>query len=118
MLRKKFGDLGERIAQRYMEEKGYALWRKNFHGRVGEIDLVMLKRRIFLCVEVKLRTSLCAGYPEEAFTYQKMRKVYIVAYKVQQEYFPDHTLRIDGISIRYDTQKRTAFLKHWPNLFI
>lgn len=47
------GRLGEDIAAKYLEEKGYAIVDRNYNVGVGEIDLVCKKRKILYFVEVK-----------------------------------------------------------------
>lgn len=68
------GILGERIARRYLEQKGYVFREANFRWYGGEVDLVMQKGETYIFVEVKLRRpGAYAGH--EAVTRHKQYRV-------------------------------------------
>ena len=70
------GNLGEKKAAEFLERKGYFIIERNFRYRRGEIDIIARKGTLLLFVEVKTRTGNNAwGYPEEAVTNKKARKV-------------------------------------------
>lgn len=50
------GYFGEKVAQKYYENKGYKLAHKNFRSKHYEIDLIFVKDGSILFVEVKTRT--------------------------------------------------------------
>jgi putative endonuclease len=54
---KNLGNLGERLARRYLEERGFTFLEANFQWPGGEIDLVMKSEDRIVFVEVKLRTT-------------------------------------------------------------
>ena len=68
--KKEIGDLGERIAERFLQRKGWKLLYRNFRAPGGgEVDLVMrggatLEELVF--VEVKTRTFKGYGRPLDA----------------------------------------------------
>ena len=41
--RTELGALGERLAAKYLEKKGYRILERNFRCRMGEIDLIALR---------------------------------------------------------------------------
>src|SRR6059036_1570882 len=51
------GELGERIAERHLERRGYRVIERNFRTRYGEIDLIAVDRRAIVFCEVKTRLS-------------------------------------------------------------
>ena len=51
--KRKTGDLGEDLACRYLEEKGYKIVERNYLRKWGEIDIVAQKGQILSFVEVK-----------------------------------------------------------------
>ena len=58
-----FGKLGEEIAERYLQKKGYTVKAKNYRfGRV-EIDMICEHNKEIIFVEVKTRTSDQMEYP-------------------------------------------------------
>lgn len=69
------GNLGEKIAEKYLTSKGYRVLEKNYRIKTGEIDLIALKNNLLVFVEVKARTGLSYGYPYEAVHRQKQRKI-------------------------------------------
>ena len=67
------GMSGERIAALFLERHGYEILERNFHARVGELDLVAREEETgtLVFVEVKTRRSLKYGLPCEAVTAMK-----------------------------------------------
>ena len=53
--RKSLGAWGEERTARFLRRKGYRILARNFRTRLGEIDLVALRRRVLCFVEVKTR---------------------------------------------------------------
>ena len=54
---KKTGDDAERIAERFLNERGLKLVARNYRCRYGEIDLIMQQAETLVFVEVKLRKT-------------------------------------------------------------
>ncbi len=67
----KLGSWGESVALAYLEGKGYQLVQRNYRTRFGEIDLILKKDDLTVFVEVKTRSGLGFGFPEEAVTANK-----------------------------------------------
>ncbi len=111
----KLGKLGERLAAEYLTKKGYQLLETNYHRREGEVDLICKKDKSIVFVEVKTRTSIDFGWPEEAVTDSKVEKIEQAA----RRYLEDNNLnlpwQIDVISIIVNTQNKIMDLKHFQN---
>lgn len=73
------GKEGERVAERYLQKKGYRVVERNYRCPLGELDLVVLDRRVIVFVEVKTRTGHGFGTPVEAVEFRKQRKMIQVA---------------------------------------
>jgi len=71
-LRLEIGKWGESAALNYLEGEGYTLVQRNFRSPDGEIDLIMKKNDELVFVEVKTRTTLDFGFPEEAVDDHKL----------------------------------------------
>lgn len=71
--KKETGDIGEQTAKNYFLEKGYRFLASNFTYDKLEIDLVFEEpvKKILIFVEVKTRSSLRFGAPEEAINKYK-----------------------------------------------
>src|SRR5687767_3282708 len=69
------GKEGERLAERYLQKKGYKLVERNYRCTAGELDLIVLDQRVVVFVEVKTRTGHGFGTPLEAVEIRKQRKM-------------------------------------------
>lgn len=69
------GRRGEDIAARYYEQRGFTIRARNWRCKAGEIDIVAVKGRCIYIIEVKTRTSLLFGQPEEAITQPKRKRL-------------------------------------------
>lgn len=65
------GRRGEDLAARLLHEKGYELVARNYRMGRGEVDLIVKKDGLLVFVEVKTRTNLTFGHPEEAVSRRK-----------------------------------------------
>lgn len=77
------GKEAEERAVAYLLKKGYTIHACNYRFEKGEIDIIAQQDAILLFVEVKVRTNLRFGYPEEFVTprqqacYQEVATHYI-----------------------------------------
>ncbi len=72
MNNKTFGRIGEDAALEYLKDRGYRIVGMNYNTVHGELDIIALRRRVLVFVEVKARRSLAYGYPGERITYRKI----------------------------------------------
>jgi putative endonuclease len=94
--RKKLGNRGERIAASFLRKQGCQIIEKNYHSRLGEIDIVAKEGESIVFVEVKTRRSTDFGLPEEALSYDKRRRLS----KLALNYLAHR--RIEGSNCRFD----------------
>ena len=70
------GNAYEQIAAQYLEKQGMKIIERNFRrGRNGEIDIIARDGKYLVFVEVKYRSGLQYGVPEEAVSFAKQRKI-------------------------------------------
>jgi putative endonuclease len=70
------GELGERLAARYLRKHGYKILYRNFRGRTGgEIDIVCRNGDTLVFVEVKTRTREDFGRPIEAIHREQRKRI-------------------------------------------
>jgi putative endonuclease len=69
------GILGESIARRELEARGYAVLATRYRTRFGEIDIVCLHRGAVVFVEVKARTRAAQGSAAESIAVWKRRRL-------------------------------------------
>ena len=61
--RRVLGEQGERLAEEFLRKLGCKILRRNWHSRLGEIDLIARDGDEVVFVEVKLRSSADWGAP-------------------------------------------------------
>ena len=77
--RAELGALGERLAAKHLEGKGYRILERNFRCRMGEIDLIALRGNDLVFTEVTLRKDASHGEAREFVTASKQRKLLMTA---------------------------------------
>ncbi len=75
MNKRKFGMIGEKIAQGYLKDNGYEIIDTNFYTKMGEIDIICKKGNSIVFVEVKTRTTLEYGTPAIAVNTNKKKHI-------------------------------------------
>lgn len=96
MNTRKFGIIGEKIAQGYLINKGYEILETNFYTKRGEIDIIAQKDKCIIFVEVKTRTSLKYGTPAMAVNSTKKKHIKSVAKTFL------YLKRLNGYDVRFD----------------
>ena len=112
------GNIGEEIASKYLEKKGYKIRERNYRTFLGEIDIISEYKGVIIFVEVKTRTSNKYGYPEEAININKQKKIIKNAiYYLTKYNLWEINSRFDVISISIDNNKTVKRMKHIKNAF-
>lgn len=97
---KVLGVLGENIAWEYLSGLGYKVLERNFRCRMGEIDIIAVHGDAIAFVEVKTRSSEDYGFPSEAVSKGKQRRIIKTAlYYMQKNNFFDYMCRFDILEI-------------------
>ena len=110
--RKKLGNRGEKIAANFLRKQGYRIIEKNYHSRLGEIDIVAKEGEFIVFTEVKTRRSTDFGLPEEALSYDKRRRLSKLALGyLAHRRIKDTNCRFDVVSILMDN-KKVSKVKH------
>jgi putative endonuclease len=74
--KKTFGADGESAASEFLESNGFTIIEKNFFaGRSGETDIIAIKDKLLLFIEVKARSSERYGGGIYSITEDKKRKL-------------------------------------------
>jgi len=112
---KRIGELGEDMALEYLKKNKYSILKRNFRVKGGEIDIIASHGKRLCFFEVKTRSSKAFGNPEDAVSYDKMRKMtraaktYLCYSKVEYD-----EIQFDVLAISLD-EKDPIF--HIPNAF-
>lgn len=111
-----FGELGERIAARWLEHAGWRVIARRFRSGRRDIDLVVERDGVIAFVEVKARTGDDFGSPVEAVHHRKQRELL----KSAQTWIDRHgkvgdTYRFDvfGVLLR----GKQVLVRHIPRAF-
>ena len=109
--------LGEEIATKFLSKKGYKIIDRNWRRGYGEIDIIAVKDKTLIFIEVKTRTSNQFGSPIEAISYFKLKSLIRTAqfYKILNPNLPD-SLRIDAVSVLLDNSNNLINIEHSENI--
>lgn len=99
------GNVGEDLAAGYLQKHGYKILERNFHARVGEIDIIALDGQTLVFVEVKTRWSRAYGGAIDSITYRKLQSIIKTAqyYKLLHPQLPEG-MRIDIVAVDISEQ--------------
>jgi putative endonuclease len=126
---KKTGDLGERLAQRYLKNQGYTIVDTNFWRKWGEIDIIAKKDSVIHFIEVKtvsyetkqkLEYALSSGSwrPEEQVTSRKLNQMR----KAIETWISDTSYKgeivVDVLALRIVTQETYSTVNFIENVLI
>ncbi|KAF2339475.1 YraN family protein [Flavobacterium tistrianum] len=97
------GKLGEDLVAAHLEENGYSILERNFVIQKAEIDIIAQKDAILAIVEVKTRSSLDFGSPQD-FVKQKKIQLLIKAVNAyindrEKDFVEDLEIRFDIVAI-------------------
>jgi putative endonuclease len=110
------GREGERIAELFLKKKGYRLVERNYRCRGGEVDLIVLDRRVVVFVEVKTRTDYGFGSPLEAVEPRKQRRMIFAAQLfLHQKKLHERDARFDVVGISWPGTE--PVVEHIQNAF-
>ena len=110
------GKLGEEIAKKYLENKGYKIVERNYKTKYAEIDLVAKRKNELVFVEVRTKVGENFGSPEETIDRKKLRKLWgnATAYAARARW-RGHC-RIDAICIVLKEDYSVEHLNHYENI--
>ena len=113
------GRIGESLARRRLEARGYRIIESNYRCRWGEVDLVARDGPTWVFVEVRTRRRSAFGSPEESVTAEKAHRLVLTA----QDFLDRRKLissdvqwRIDLVAIRLGPGRRVLDVQHLKNV--
>jgi putative endonuclease len=98
------GKLGEELAVAYLRKKGYAILETNWTFQKAEIDIIAQKGNTLAVVEVKTRSSLEFGLPQD---FVKPKKIQLLV-KAIDAYVNQKDLELE---VRFDIIAITASIQ-------
>ena len=123
----KIGEIGEELAAKMFQKKGYKIIERNYRKKWCEIDIIAekpRKRRIFkqsepaklVFIEVKTRVGERFGSPEESINYEKKRRLArsADAYAAFSNYKGEY--QVDAICIVLNENGTLQRADHYENI--
>ncbi len=124
--RRTLGEMGERLAEGHLVQRGYDIVTRNARTRFGELDLIAADHRCLVFCEVKTRVAGGRSGPAtalEAIGPQKQRRLKRLARDWLGEHRagPDRPgrdeLRFDAIGVTVDASGELVALEHLEGAF-
>ena len=122
------GRLGERIAARHLERRGYRVVDRNFRAREGEIDLIAARGTTLVFCEVK--TTVDRGAPARGPAYaleavgaakrrqiRRIARMWLAAPREKMRTANLTDIRFDAIGVRLSREGELLSLEHVENAF-
>ncbi|TSC73632.1 MAG: putative endonuclease [Parcubacteria group bacterium Gr01-1014_44] len=118
--RKGTGFLGENIAGRFLEGRGYKILARNYQKPWGEIDIIAEKEGVIVFCEVKTNSKKFSGHsfnPEWRVNPVKARHIIRTAELLMNGRFASENRewRIDIIAVTINAFTNKAEIKHFKN---
>ena len=118
--RQVLGERGERIAEQWLQARGWKILDRRFRSGHRDIDLVMehsgADGRVVAFVEVKTRVSAAFGGPLGAVHWRKQRElVRSASVWIDRHGRPNETYRFDVIGVL--VEGNSVRIKHIENAF-
>lgn len=110
------GQLGEKLARKLLEKKGYKIVEQNYKTRYAEIDLIGIKKGVLVFVEVRTKRDEEFGAPEETINYFKRQKVLWNAQSYMAYKNWNGPCRIDAICIVLGDSDKPRRIDHYENI--
>ncbi|HXT15510.1 MAG TPA: YraN family protein [Gemmatimonadaceae bacterium] len=114
--RQQFGELGERIAERWLRRQGWRVVQRRFRNGHRDIDLVVEREGTVAFVEVKARKGNSFGDPVEAVNWTKQRElVRSASVWIDRHGRPSEVYRFDVVGVLVEGER--VRIRHVPNAF-
>jgi putative endonuclease len=117
--KRKIGNIGENIACKFLEGKGYKIIEKNYWKPWGEIDIVAEKSNILKFIEVK-SVSRATVRPEENMHPGKVRRLHraIQTYMLDRRVSENKDWQIDLVCVLLDFNTKKARVELLENIVL
>ncbi|KQR69798.1 YraN family protein [Pedobacter sp. Leaf176] len=110
------GTKGEGIAKVYLELSGYEILDENWVYGKAEIDLIAYKDGVMIFVEVKTRSSVAFGLPEDFVQKAKQKQMEFASLQYIEIMNHKNDIRFDIIAITFK-KDNTYNLNHIEDAF-
>lgn len=108
--------MGEELARKHLEKKGYKILEQNYRTRYAEIDLVARKKDVLVFVEVRTKIGEQFGTPEETLNPRKLQKVKRNAFSYASRVKWNKLYRVDAVCIVLAEDYTVQRFEHYENI--
>lgn len=115
-MSRKTGDWGEKMAVKYLEEKGMVVLHTNWRSSYNELDIIGLDGPILVFTEVKVRKMGGAGDVIDAIDKKQFNRLAKAASAYMHEHNFNGEIRFDLIGITYFDNKNFK-IQHFRDIF-
>jgi putative endonuclease len=112
----KTGKMGEEIARKHLEKKGYKILEQNFRTKYAEIDIVARKDKELVFVEVRTKRGEIFGLPEETLNQKKLKKLLWNAKSYAAFKNWRGAYRIDAVCVVLGNDESVERINHYENI--
>lgn len=111
------GEKGEEYSYNYLKKNGFSMLETNYRCRVGEVDLIAIKKNELHFIEVKTRTNRSYGDPFEAVTWHKKQRLFRTAlYYLRQNPSKKNCARVFSV-LSLGWKDKQVQIEFFPNAF-
>jgi putative endonuclease len=115
LYQKNLGKIGEDLAVDFLKSHSFSILEKNFHSKLGEIDIIAEKGHCLYFIEVKTRSNVNYGKPFESVNRGKIYHIKKAAqYYLLKNKFEGYKLKISVFSILIEGKK--IDIKFWEDI--
>jgi putative endonuclease len=111
-IQQDIGALGEQYAVELLQNKSYRILERNWRWRRAEIDIIAWDGEILVFVEVKTRSYLQHGRPEEAIRGKKLQMLEQAAGAYMRKINHEWEVRFDSVSVQLFRDGTYAITHH------
>lgn len=97
--KKVFGNWAEDQAVAFLKQKDYVILTRNYRFKHAEIDIIAQFQNILIFVEVKARSNIAFGYPEETVSKNQQKSIKRAAVAYLEVNQLNQEIRFDVISL-------------------
>ncbi len=117
MNKRQVGSVAENTVTAFLEKQGVQIMERNYHNRSGEIDIIGRHDGYLVFFEVKYRSTVKMGYPQEAVSLSKQRQICKIAdyYRCRHKLPLSTSIRFDVVAVVGEEIKwiKNAFPYHY-----
>jgi putative endonuclease len=111
------GKIGEEYALQYLISKGYKIIEQNWRAGRFELDIIAWHDSKIIFMEVKTRTGIQYGYPEESVDSNKEERIRKASSKYIYEHKHSGEIQFDILAILVNEKQELLEVRHLEDAF-